>query len=180
MLNPDDVRVSEYSTPEDFKDFRCEKKGYSKFLQDENEAYKCRIDNLNITYVFKVGDIHTGYVTLAMGSLSKNKLPKHRSNQKRFRDVPSLLLGQIARDCRYKGQGVGEIMVDWVLNKAHELSQVVGCRLVIMHAELDKEQYYKNKFRFESIPRKKGDKRVLMFFDIGMQTDRTNVKPYVP
>ena len=55
------------------------------------------------------------YVTLAMASLQRKELPGERKEKKPYRHVPSLLLGQMARDKRHKGKGVGKIMVDFVI-----------------------------------------------------------------
>ncbi len=170
MLSPDDVKVSRYISSKECKAFRCEKAGYAKFIQNPNEAEKCQFENLSVTYLFKIKDgTIVGYITLAMSSLRKKRLPKERSEVKRFPNVPSLLLGQMARDSRFKGQGVGQIMLDWVLSTAHRMSDDLGCRYVVMNAELDKQQHYKKRFKFESLPRESSEKTVLMFFDLGVR-----------
>lgn len=171
MLSAEDVKVSLYKSPDECQSFQCEKRGYADFIQDANEALKCQSDNLSVTYLFKKDSTPIGYVTLAMGSLQKKRLPKDRKEAKRFPNVPSLLLGQLARDQRYKGQGVGEIMIDWVLRTANDLSQRVGCRYVILDAELDKIAHYKKHFGFQDIPREPGDTHTIMFFDL--KTGRT-------
>ncbi len=167
MLSPEDVTVSKYGSPDECKDFNCEKAGYARFIQDPREAQRCQSENLCVTYLFKKSGKTIGYVCIAMGALQRKSLPKKRIQQKRFRNVPSPLLGQMARDVNYTKQGVGRIMVDWVLSTASRLSQEVGCRFVILDAELDKVEHYKNRFGFKPIPLEKGDKTALMYFDLG-------------
>ena len=57
-------------------------------------------------------------------------------------------------------------MVDWVLKTASELSQKVGCRFVILDAELDKIDHYRKWFGFQEVPLEPGDTHALMYFDL--------------
>ena len=118
-----------------------------------------------MTYLFKINSTILGYVTIAMGSVRKEHLRELRESQ-RFRHIPCLLLGQMARDITYKGKGVGKIMVSWVFSKASELSREVGCRYVLVEAEPDKEIAYQN-FGFQPLPPRRGSNTVLMYFDLG-------------
>jgi len=169
MLSSEDIRVSKYRSNDEFKEFQCEKKGYSDFVQDPNEALKYYRENLGVTYVFKFKGTPVGFVTLAMASLRKKDLPKERREQKPFRDVPSLLLGHMARDSRFKGEGVGRIMIDWVLLTAHRLADEVGCRFVVLDAEKDKVELYRSEYGFELIPPDKASRLSLMYFDLGLR-----------
>ena len=168
MLSPEQVKVSLFRTPNDFKDFQCEKQDYCDFVQRPEEAQRYLTENLGVTYVFRHDGYIVGFVTLAMASLRKKDLPEERKKQKPFRDVPSLLLGHMARDSKYKGQGLGEIMMDWVVATAHGLGMEVGCRFVILHAEDDVVKRYQ-KYGFELIPPDKNDKTFLMYFDLGFR-----------
>jgi len=137
-------------------------------------ALKYYRENLGVTYVFKFKGTPVGFVTLAMASLRKKDLPKERREQKPFRDVPSLLLGHMARDVRFKGQGVGRIMIDWVLLTADRLADEVGCRFVILDAEKDKVELYRSEYSFELIPPDRTDTLSLMYFDLGLRQTEGN------
>ena len=169
MISAEEVTVSQYHSPEEFKDFQCEKQGYCDFVKNEEEALLYQTRNLGVTYVFKYKGSAIGYVTLAMGDLDKTVLVNERQEEKPFRNVPSLLLGHMARDYRLIGQGVGKIMVDFTFDKAHEMAQEIGCRFVIVDAETDNLERYRL-FGFESIPSKPEDRTVLMFFDLGVRS----------
>lgn len=80
-----------------------------------------------------------------------------------------MLLAQMARNRSYKGKGIGKIMIDFTIAKAYEIGEHVGCRYVILDAELDTVQLYKE-YHFEEIPSDDGDKTRLMFFDSGHKT----------
>jgi hypothetical protein len=171
MLSYQDVAVSLFRSPDDFRDFQCEKSEYRDFVQRPEEASQYYRENLGVTYVFWSGKDRRpiGFVTLAMGSLKKQDLPAEREEKKPFRHVPSLLLGHIARDERYKGQGAGQIMVDWVLSKASSLGDEVGCRFVILDSEKEMVERYKG-YAFELIPPEPNDRTCVMFFDLGIRT----------
>jgi hypothetical protein len=168
MISADEVTVSLYCSTEEFKDFQCEKIGYADFVKNPQEALKYQEENLGVTYVFKHKGCPIGYVTLAMGALSRSGLPEKRRTQKPFPNIPSLLLGQMARDSSLKRQGIGKIMVDFTFDMAQKLAQKTGCRFVIVDSERDKENTYQS-FGFESIPPKPRDKKILMFFDLGLR-----------
>ena len=57
--------------------------------------------------------------------------------------IPSLLIGEIARDIRHKGKGMGELMLNWVIDEAKKLSSQVGCRLVVVQSIEEKVRRYK-------------------------------------
>ncbi len=170
MISTEEVTVSLYRSPEEFKTFQSEKEGYADFVKRSEEALRYQNENLGVTYVFKHKGSPIGYVTLAMGALEKKELPDERQEQKPFRNVPSLLLGQMARDYNLKGQGVGKMMVDFTLEIALELAQKVGCRFVVVDSEKDKESTY-CLYGFEPIPPEPDDKTVLMFFDLGLRKE---------
>lgn len=81
MLSSEDIRVSKYRSNDEFKEFQCEKKGYSDFVQDPNEALKYYRENLGVTYVFKFKGTPVGFVTLAMASLRKKTCQKSVENR---------------------------------------------------------------------------------------------------
>jgi GNAT superfamily N-acetyltransferase len=171
MLSHEDVVTSTFRSPDEFRDFQCEKKEYCDFVQKPEEALEYYKENLGVTYVFwsKSDQRPIGFVTLAMGSLKREELPAKREGKKPFRHVPGLLLGHMARDKRYKGKGAGQIMVDWVLSKASSLGDEVGCRFVILDSERDMVERYKG-YAFELIPREPNDRTCVMFFDLGIRT----------
>ncbi|MCX6660090.1 MAG: hypothetical protein NTX81_06905 [Candidatus Bathyarchaeota archaeon] len=172
MISAEEVTVSPYCSTEEFKGFQCEKKGYADFVKNSQEALTYQNENLGVTYVFKHKGCPIGYVTLAMGALSTVELPEKRREQKPLPNIPSLLLGQMARDCKVKGQGIGRIMVDFTFDKAQELARKAGCRFVIVDSERDVVDRYQS-FGFELIPPKPKDKTVLMFFDLGLRKQST-------
>jgi GNAT superfamily N-acetyltransferase len=50
----------------------------------------------------------------------------------------------MARHVDYKGQGLGKLMLDWVVSVALDLSRYVACKLIIVESEEDKVEMYKH------------------------------------
>ncbi len=57
-------------------------------------------------------------------------------------NIPSLIIGRMARHIDYKGQGIGILMKDYALKKAIDLSEQIGCRLLSLEAVSDKIDLY--------------------------------------
>ncbi len=169
MISAREVTVSRFKSPSECSHFQCEKVGYTTFLQDKNQAKRLEAENTSVTYLFRVGSDIIGYVTLAMSSLKRSDLPKSLQDSHRFSKIPCLLLGQMARDKRYRNKGVGKIMVAWVRSRAYELSREVGCRFVILDAELDRKDHYERYLGFKALPQDPGKNNVPMYFDLGMR-----------
>jgi GNAT superfamily N-acetyltransferase len=50
-------------------------------------------------------------------------------------DLPAILLGRMAVDRRHQGKGLGTAMLKHFMTKAIEVSEIVGARLVLVHAK---------------------------------------------
>jgi hypothetical protein len=170
MLPRTEVSYSTFQSPKEVEGFRCEKQGYVDFVCKPEEALKHQKENLTITYLFWFKDRPIGYVALATGSLRKADLPSQIREQKPYRHIPCVLLGQMARDLNYKMQGVGKIMVDFTISTARKIAEMVGCRYVILDAELDKIGLYKS-YGFQEVPGEEKDKTRIMYFDLGFREE---------
>lgn len=63
-----------------------------------------------------------------MSQLSRS-FYRYFSSMTTHTNVPALLIGEMARHVDYKGRGIGILIRDWVINKALEVSNSIGCRL---------------------------------------------------
>lgn len=169
MISADDVSPpSRFNSPSECIDFDCEDEDFVAFLHNEDQALQLQKDKTSVTYLFrlKTNNELIGFVSLAMGSVPKKSLPEEDREDHRFENVPCLLLGQMARHRKHYKNGVGEVMIDWVLAKANELSQVVGCRFILLNAKKEKMTHYQDHFDFEPLPYRKNDDTITMYFDL--------------
>jgi len=68
-----------------------------------------------------------GYYTLSAASISRKRLPAERIRKfPRYIDVPAILIGRLAVDHRYRGQGMGRRMLMDALRRAFHLSNTIG------------------------------------------------------
>jgi predicted GNAT family N-acyltransferase len=78
--------------------------------------------------------------------------------------VPGILIGEMARHLDCRGKGVGKIMINWVTSKVRDVSKEVACKIIIVEAEEDKIDIYKQ-WGFEPIENFE-EKRNTMFLRI--------------
>ena len=167
MMTASDVTVSILKTCDEFIGFECEKQECFDFARNSEKAQKYQLQNLGVTYVFRAGETPIGFVTIAMGSLRKQDSIANGRTEKSSGAVPCVLIEYIARDFRYKGKGVGKVMIDWVINLAHESSKTVGCRFVVVEIPQQQITLFQS-YGFELIPPDRRDRHYLMFFDLGI------------
>ncbi len=90
-----------------------------------------------------------GYYTLSSFSVRLTDLPDELTKRlPRYPDLPAVLIGRLAADSRYQGQGLGKMLMMAALAKAQEQSTVVGTFLVVVDAKNDKITEFYAKFGF--------------------------------
>jgi len=71
----------------------------------------------------------------------------------------------MARDIKFRGQGVGDIMIDHVISTANNLAQEIGCRLIIVDSEPDSVACYQRN-GFQALPTPKDAGTIKMYLDL--------------
>ncbi len=96
----------------------------------------------------------SGYHTLSKNNISnklipesfKQKLPKSYSN------IPTILLGRLAIDERYQGEGTGKLLLIDALKRCFEISDSIGIYAVVVDPlDIDAEAFY-SKYGFIKLP----------------------------
>ena len=139
-------------------EFKCSNPDFEAYLCVE--AHNDAIEQVGKTWVFTLGKTIVGFVTIAMDHVEQEM---HKDlDLGTYGDVPALLIGHLATHRDYERNGIGSHMVAWAINKALELSGIIGCRVVILNAEKNAIGFYK-KLNFTHVPHDGGD---TMFIDI--------------
>ena len=73
-------------------------------------------------------------------------------NLPRYDRIGATLLGRLARDLTYKGQGVGELLLVDALRRALEMSRQIASAAVIVDAKDDKAHKFYLVFGFIPFP----------------------------
>ncbi len=92
-----------------------------------------------------------GYYASATGSLIKSSATdKAKRNQPE--EIPAILLARLAIDQKHQGQGLGQALLKHFILKGVEVSEMVGVRLLLVHAmDEDVRDFYLH-FDFEPSP----------------------------
>lgn len=92
-----------------------------------------------------------GYVTLSVGHIEREYLPK-ASQRNRPENIPIFLLGQLAVDKRFQGMGVGRSLMFYALKTAVGMAKELGCYGVLTHPLDDDVRRFYQSFGFEELP----------------------------
>jgi GNAT superfamily N-acetyltransferase len=113
-------------------------------------ALKNEENNASRTYVVCHGDEIVGYYCLANGGIDRIKAPKRM--QRNMPDpIPVMVLGRLAVDQRYQGDGIGtELLRDATL-RVLQASEIGGIKAILVDAiSEDAKRFYVSKGFLES------------------------------
>lgn len=99
-------------------------------------------------------DIIKGYYTLSNNSIPLNQVPEdiRKKLPASYKSVPTTLLGRLAVDNNFQGQGLGKFLLIDALKKSFDLSKQIGSMAVIVDP-LDKEaESFYEKYGFIKLP----------------------------
>ena len=131
--------------------FSCGKTTLDNFIRSLATQYEKR--HLARTYVATQGDGNevAGYYSLCANQLEtsalsdalKKKLPNH--------PIPTLLLGRLAVDSKYRGQGLGEYLLLNAIHKVLEISRKAGTFGIEVWAIDDDASAFYGKYAFDAL-----------------------------
>lgn len=135
-------------------EFSCGKEMLNRYIHlQANQDIKRK---LSVCFVIndKESNLIKGFYTLSNNSIPLTHIPEHIQNKipKSYITIPAILMGRLAIDNRYKGQGLGKLMLIDALKRCYELSKSVGSFAVIVDPlDSDAENFY-NKYGFIKLP----------------------------
>jgi GNAT superfamily N-acetyltransferase len=97
------------------------------------------------------GNSVVGYVSLSAGQIERSYLPKSRQRNQPD-PLPVTLLGQLAVDKKFQGQGHAISLMLYALTTALKASEVIGSIGVITHPLDDQLRSLYAKWGFEDLP----------------------------
>ena len=136
------------------KEFSCGKDLLDTYLHKQaNQDMKrklsaCFVLNDNEKNLIK------GYYTLANNSISQDFIPSQFQKKlpKAYSSIPTTLLGRLATDLRYQGQGIGKLLLIDALKRSFEISKSIGSFAVVVDPiDSDAENFY-SKYGFIKLP----------------------------
>lgn len=92
-----------------------------------------------------------GYYTLSADSVDRTLIPEQLQKKLPYKNLPVTLLGVLARDINYKGQGVGELLLADALKRAYQASSTIGACAVVTDPINEKARTFYQSFGFTSL-----------------------------
>lgn len=92
-----------------------------------------------------------GYYTLSADSVDRILIPENLQKKLPYKNLPVTLLGRLARDNNYKGQGIGELLLADALRRAYQASSSIGACAVVTDPINEKARAFYEVFGFISL-----------------------------
>jgi predicted N-acetyltransferase YhbS len=135
------------------KDFRCGKDMLDNYLHTQaSQDVKCR---LCVVFVMTDDTTIKGYYTLSNASIPAELMPEALKKKMpgSYKTLPVTLLGRLAVDAKFKGQGLGGILLIDALKRSFSVAQesLGSIGVVVDPLDEDAVAFYK-KFGFILLP----------------------------
>lgn len=152
--------AGEYSETEriqpthDVSDFDCGSDAQTTWLRE----HALQADGSSDTRVFvvrRLADNHiVGYFALSMGSLLRDSAPERLlKGAGRYPEIPVVLLTRLGVDLTEQGKNVGHSLLLDVFRRVDALSEDVGFRALVVHAETEQAKgFYLSQADFDEGP----------------------------
>ena len=136
------------------KGFDCGKELLNNYLRDQaGQDFKRK---LSVCFVLaeKETDTIQGYYTLSNNSIPLSCFPEQlkRKLPTSYEAIPTTLLGRLAIHKKFKGKGLGKILLIDALRRSYEISKEIGSFAVVVDP-IDREaELFYEKFDFIKLP----------------------------
>lgn len=134
--------------------FSCGKEMLDSYLHKQaNQDIKRKI---SVCFVVKEEqtELIKGYYTLSNNSIPLEGIPDdiRKKLPRSYTTIPTTLLGRLAIDNNFKGQGLGKLILIDALKRSFELSKIIGSFAVVVDPiDEDAERFY-DKYGFLKLP----------------------------
>jgi GNAT superfamily N-acetyltransferase len=113
---------------------------------DDQRARKSR------TYVLARGPSVVGYYSLAAAGVEVSQATARAKAGQGRQPIPAILIGRLAVSAAYQGRGLGGALLIDALRRCAAAGEVIGARVVIVHAaDADARAFYE-RYGFEEVP----------------------------
>jgi GNAT superfamily N-acetyltransferase len=133
------------------KDFSCGKPMLDNYLQTQASQDVKR--KLCVVFVLFEDTTIQGYYTLSNASVAAEGIPEaiRKKMPGSYKALPVTLLGRLAIDTRFKGRGLGSIILIDALKRCYEIASTIIGSIGVVVDPLDAVAFY-HKFGFILLP----------------------------
>lgn len=148
-----DLVITPLGKRHDRKDFDCGEASLNLYLHRyANQDIRRRVNRVFVASLPGEPQRVVGYYSLSAGSLAAADLPeKFRHRLPRY-PVPVALLGRLAVDKSYQGQGLGAVLIADALQRIALASQVIAVYAVVVDALNESAANFYRQFGFIQLP----------------------------
>lgn len=134
--------------------FSCGKEMLDNYIQRQASQDVKR--KLSVCFVVAETDTNLikGYYTLSSSSIPSERVPQviREKLPRSYKSIPTTLLGRLAIDNRFQGQGIGKLILIDALKRCCKISKTIGSFAVIVDPiDQDAERFY-TKYGFIKLP----------------------------
>lgn len=169
-IKAEDLSYRVLQCSDDLSKFDCslgDSMGLNQFIH--SEALDYQREKLGITYLFFYQREVVGFATLAMSGIEIKHAPALLStilsSRVSVKDYPALLIGRLGTRNDFRRRNIGRKICLWCLDTAKELSEKIGCKLVIVMTMGEPVTFYR-KVGFEVFPRYEKKEKKWMYLKI--------------
>ena len=131
--------------------FSCEVESLQQYFR--TQAAQDLKKRVAAVFVLAEGDTVLGYYTLSNYSIEAGELPPEIARQfPNYPKLPATLIGRLARDENYRGQGIGEMLLVDALERCLESTSTSGAIAIVVEAENEKARNFYLEFGFTQFP----------------------------
>jgi GNAT superfamily N-acetyltransferase len=130
--------------------FVCEEPSLEHYLR--NQAGQDLQRHVAACFVLE-GEKQTikGYYTLSADRVDRTLIPESLRKKLPYKNLPVYLLGRLARDRHYKGQGIGELLLADALKRAYLASTTIGACAVVTDPIHEQARAFYQRYGFISL-----------------------------
>ena len=134
--------------------FSCEEDALTRYIKERaNQELEKKVTAVYV--LTHDGKTITGYYTLSQSAIDAGEIPEEVSKKLRlpkYKILPATLLGRLARDDKFKGRGLGELLLMSALKRALDHSKNIASCAVVVEAINEKAASFYKSFGFLPLP----------------------------
>ncbi|MBI2668287.1 GNAT family N-acetyltransferase [Candidatus Woesearchaeota archaeon] len=123
-----DVEIKELSNIYDLSGFDCEDDDLNEFLK--KDAFEYRKELIAKTFLVIYKEQVIGFFSVMNDAVKLRTEESSFLNVQHLHEYPSLKIGRLAVDKRFKKQGIGRICIDFIVGLGMVINETSACRFI--------------------------------------------------
>lgn len=134
-------------------EFECGEPALDEWLKRHAQSAQASGSARVFVATLEDGETVVGYYALAAAQVApRDASARALKGQPRSRALPAILLARLAVDRQHQGAGLGRSLLQDVLLRCVEASEVIGARILLVHAKHERAKSWYRQYGFEESP----------------------------